>query len=227
MIRLLFASAAALGTLTAAPADAQSVQQTSELYHIFDFRTDAPKRDVIAAADAGLRNNTNDRNATTPIVMGPPPATPARFRIVDPWATGQLGGLAALVGAAQMTQFKQVTCDGAVWVANAVRQVRRSQTLRLTLCLFPYAGGYQLDVYGVDVQQKGGGLSERLGRALGKRLVGDMSGWTNKTILDVVRSVRTRTGATVAYVEGQPEFNGEPWLDEREVMPSRAEKEAR
>lgn len=218
---------AGLGILAATPAAAQSVQRASELYHIFDFKTDAPRRDVIAAADAGLRNNTDDRTATTPIVMGPPPATPSRFRIVDPLSSGQLGGLAALMGAAQIAQFKQATCEGAVWVANAVRKVRRAQNLRLTLCLFPYAGGYQLDVYGVDTQQKGGSLSDRLGRALGQAIVGDASGWTNKTILDVVRSVRSATNAAVAYVEGQPEFTGEPWLDDRQLMPSRAEKEAR
>ena len=228
MIRVATATvAAALGLLAAAPAVAQSVEQASELYHIFDFKTDAPRRDVIAAADLGLRNNTNDRTATTPIVMGPPPAAPGRVRIVDPLSSGQLGGLAALVGAAQMAQLKQATCEGAVWVANAVRRTHRTQNLRLTLCLFPYAGGYQLDVYGVDTQQKGGSLSDRLGRAIGQKLVGDAAGWTNKTILDVVRSVRARTGAIVTYVEGQPEFTGEPWLDGTQLMPSRAEQDAR
>lgn len=224
MVRALVI-AAVMGA--ASPAAAQSVQQAAELYHIFDLKTDAPKRDVIAAANAGLGNNTNERNAVTPIVMGPPPATPGRFRIVDPLAESRLGGLAALMGAAQMAQFKQATCDGAVWVANATRKVHRSQLLRLTLCLFPYQGGYQLDVYGVDTQEKGGSISDRLGRALGQAVVGDGAGWTNKTVLDVVRSIRTRTNATVSYVEGQPEFEGEPWLDDRQLMPSRAERDAR
>ena len=194
------------------PASAQDRNQSNELYHIFDLKTAAPKRDMIAAAGAGLKRNTSDAQTMTPIVMGTPPETPGRFTIRNPLEGGaSMGGIAAMIPASQLAQFKQASCDGAVWIANALRKVRGSQTLRLTLCLFPYQQGYQLNVYGIDVKEQGGGISARLGRALAEQVVGKPDGWTEKTILDVVREIRAKTGATVSYVEGQPEIAGTPW----------------
>ena len=66
------------------PASAQDRNQSNELYHIFDLKTAAPKRDVIAAAGTGLKRNTSDAQTMTPIVMGAPPATPGRFTIRNP-----------------------------------------------------------------------------------------------------------------------------------------------
>lgn len=201
-------------SLCAAPVVAQDRNQSAELYHIFDLLTSAPRRDVIAAADAGLKRNTSEAQTITPIVMGPPPETPGRFTIRNMLeGNAAMGGIAAMIPAAQLAQFKQASCDGAVWVANALRKVRGSQTLRMTLCLYPYRAGYHLNVYGIDVKEKGGGLSARLGRALAEQVVGKADEWTDKTILDVVRSIRASTGATIAYVEGQPEFAGKPWED--------------
>lgn len=118
---------------------AQDRNQSNELYHIFDLKTAAPKRDVIAAAGAGLKRNTSDAQTMTPIVMGAPPETPGRFTIRNPLeGSASMGGIAAMIPALQLAQFKQASCDGAVWIANALRKVRGSQTLRLTLCLFPY-----------------------------------------------------------------------------------------
>lgn len=194
------------------PAIAQDRNQSNELYHIFDLKTAAPKRDMIAAAGTGLKRNTSDAQTMTPIVMGTPPETPGRFTIRNPLEGGaSMGGIAAMIPASQLAQFKQASCDGAVWIANALRKVRGSQTLRLTLCLFPYQQGYQLNVYGIDVKEQGGGISARLGRALAEQVVGKPDGWMEKTILDVVREIRAKTGATVSYVEGQPEIAGTPW----------------
>lgn len=220
-----FVVAAAIVFGGAVPAAAQESRQSTEMYHIFDFKTAAPKRDAIAAAEAGLRRNTTDADMTTPVVMGPAPATPGQFKIVNPFEnSGMMGGLAGLMGASQMAQMKRATCDGAIWMATAERNKRLQQSLRLTMCLFPYQGGYHLNVHGIDIKEKGGGIALRLGRAMAQRVVGNADAWTGKTVLDTVRSIRAGTNATVSYMEGQPEFTGTPWLDEAELVPGKDDK---
>lgn len=217
----------ALLALTAAAASvpqdayAQDSSRTTELYHIFDFKTTARRGEVIKALQDGLNPNVSNSNTVTPVVMGPPPETPGRFRLVNPFENSPFAGF---VSTSDMATVKQARCDGAVWISSAVRKVRGSQTLMLTMCLYPYVQGYQLNVYAIDIKERGGGLSARLGRVLGEAVVGKSDNWTNKTILDVVRSVRRNTGATVSYVEGQPEFIGSPWEDQTQATPSAADK---
>ncbi len=225
-VRMAFGIVAALAG-SAATAQAQDKQRNSEIYHIFDIRTAAAKSAVTKAAEAGLRSNVSDSDITTPIVMGPPPEKPGRMEIVNALDSKSFGGLAGLMSAGQALQFKQARCDGAIWIANANRRVRGSQQLRLTFCLYPYRDGYQLDVYGIDSKERGGGISAMLGRALAETVVGKAGDWTNKTILDVVRSIRNQTQATISYVEGQPEFTGTPWEENDALLPHATEREAR
>jgi hypothetical protein len=87
--------------------------------------------------------------------------------------------------------------------------------------LFPYATGFNLDIYAIDVKQRGGGLSERLGRAIAGAVVGQPEDWTNKTILDVLRHVRSATATQISYIEGQPEFQGTPWEASTQLLPAK------
>jgi len=209
------------------PAQAQQADRTSELYHIFNIRTDQERNTIVRSFTDALNLNTTDSQTITPLVRGAPPEKAATFELVDPLADGRLSALGSLMGSAQAAQLKQVKCDGAVWIGNAQRNLRGSQHLRLTMCLFPYAGGYHLDVYGLDTEDKGGGISQKLGRLMAGAVVGKPGNWTNKTIVDLLREVRTKLGAEVSYVEGQPAFEGEPWNDEYTIMPSDKEKASR
>jgi len=220
MKRILLALTVAMAAVPQS-AHAQDSNRTTELYHIFDFKTTARRGEVIKALQDGLNPNVSNSNTVTPVVMGPPPETPGRFRLVNPFENSPFAGF---VSTSDMASAKQARCDGAVWISSAVRKVRGSHTLMLTMCLYPYVQGYQLNVYAIDMKEKGGGLSARLGRVLGEAVVGKSDNWTNKTILDVVRSVRRNTGAVVSYVEGQPEFVGTPWEDATQVTPSSADK---
>ena len=65
------------------------------------------------------------------------------------------------------------------------------------------------------------GLSAMLGRAISNKLVGGPDQWVTKTIVDIVRSVRKRTGASVKYVDGSLEFDGEPWMQDGELTAAR------
>jgi hypothetical protein len=73
-----------------------------------------------------LNANVTDSDTVMPLVRGEPPEKPGTFELVDALENSRMGGLAALIPAAQRAQFKQVKCDGAVWIANAVRRIRGS-----------------------------------------------------------------------------------------------------
>lgn len=96
----------------------------------------------------------------------------------------------------------------------------------MTMCLFPYAEGYHLDVYALDTEVRGGGVSRRLGRLIAGAVVGDPGDWTNKTIIDLLRTVDRQTNAEISYVEGQPAFEGRPWDDAQQLMPNEEERRA-
>ncbi|MGQ3081418.1 MAG: hypothetical protein ACT6RT_25465 [Allorhizobium sp.] len=220
MTNLALAGISAAIAVTPIAAAAQDSSRTTELYHIFDFKTAVKRGEMIRILQDGINPNISKSNTVTPIVMGPAPESPGRFTLVNPFENSPYAGF---ISTSQLSTIKQARCDGAVWISSAVRKVRGSQQLMITLCLFPYVQGYQLDVYAIDIKEKGGGLDARLGRALGQAIVGNSDNWTNKTILDVVRYVRTTTGATVTYVEGQPEFTGTPWEDGIQLAPSAAD----
>jgi len=221
MTNLALAGISAAIAMTPIAAAAQDSSRTTELYHIFDFKTAVKRGEMIRILQDGINPNISKSNTVTPIVMGPAPETPGRFTLVNPFENSPYAGF---ISTSQLSTIKQARCDGAVWISSAVRKVRGSQQLMITMCLFPYVQGYQLDVYAIDIKEKGGSLDARLGRALGQAIVGNSDNWTNKTILDVVRYVRSTTGATVTYVEGQPEFTGTPWEDGIQFAPSAADK---
>lgn len=212
-----------------APAFAQDNQDTQEIYHIFKLETDAPRGELIKALRLGLKENTTDTQVATPLVRGEPPEKPGSFELINPLSDGRFGALGALLGAGNAAEIMQVQCNGAVWIANGQRRLRGSQRLRITLCLFPMkaedsAYAYHLDVYVIDVIDKGGGLDRRLGRAIAGAFVGKPQDWTNKTILDVLRSAREDAATKIIYVEGQPAFEGTPWDGEDRLIPSDDDK---
>lgn len=90
------------------PVLAQQANRTTEMYHIFDLKTQASRGQVIRAA---LNPNVFDSHTMTPIVMGAPPETPVRFDIVDPLQDGRFGAFAGMIGAAQAAQLEQVRCN--------------------------------------------------------------------------------------------------------------------
>lgn len=203
------------------PAHAEESSRATELYHIFDIKTAAKRDAIIKALQDGLNPNISKSDTITPLVMGAPPETPGKFTLVNPFEASPLGGL---IPASQMAQMRQVRCDGAVWISTALRKVRGSNQLKLTMCLFPYAQGYHLDIHAIDIKERGGGLSERLGRAIGTAIVGNSDDWTKKTIIDVVRNVNRTLAPQIRYVEGQPELTGTPWLEAPQLTPSAADK---
>ena len=215
MMSCAFVMIAALGG--AGSASANGGTRTKELYAVFDLATAAPKRVVIKALLDGMANNLDKSETLTPVVLDAPPAQPGHFKVIDPTSEGPMASMYAMLPASQRAQLKRATCDGAVWTADAVRHVEGMQTLHMTLCLFPYQGGFALDAYGVETEDHGGGLSKLIGRAIASKIVGTPDAWTSKVILDLVRSVRVEAAATVKYTDGSIEFQGEPWLQDSQL----------
>lgn len=58
----------------------------------------------------------------------------------------------------------------------------------------------------------------QISRNMASAMVGTPEEWTEKTFLDIVRSIRKAAGAEVAYLEGYPKLSGTPWLDDYDKM---------
>ncbi len=188
--------------------------KTVEYYRIFDLKTQANKQVVFKAASDGIGRNVNNVHEATPIpASAEPPDKPGRFKIVNPFEGSKME---ALTGGAGSLGFQTASCTGASWTAKAERKIEGSNRLSLSACLFPYKEGYHLDMYAVFTKKEGG-LFE-VSRQMANAMVGTPEEWTEKTVLDIVRSIREKANAQVSYLEGQPELAGTPWLDSGETV---------
>ncbi len=78
---------------------------------------------------------------------------------------------------------------------------------------------YHLNLYAVFTKQEGGLF--QISRDMAYAMVGTPEEWTEKTFLDIVRSIRANTGAEITLLEAQPELSGTPWLDSMDSIPQR------
>jgi hypothetical protein len=198
MKRLMMAAAvgvALAGCSTGAGELFASRDRTVEYVRVFDIKTEAPTPSVLHAASEGISRNINNATLATPV-----PATaevldqPDRFK------------LAETPGAA-----RGPTCDGASWTAKARPDVR-GQDVHIVACLYQYKTGYHLDMYAAFNKKEGGWL-EWPRRATGF-VLGTPEKFIDKTMLDLVRTIRETTKAQVALVEAKPEVTGAPWLED-------------
>lgn len=186
--------------------------KTVEYYRIFDIKTNATRQAVAQSASDGIGRNVSNAQEVTPIPSSNEvPEKPGRFKLVNPFEGTTM---AALAGSAGGLGFRMATCESASWTAKAQRQVAGSNNLNLTACLFQYKDGYHLDLYAVFTKQEGG--LTQVSRDMANAMVGTPEEWTEKTFLDIVRTIRAKTGAEVTLLEAQPEVSGTPWLDSSE-----------
>jgi hypothetical protein len=66
-------------------------------------------------------------------------------------------------------------------------------------------------MYGTFTKEEGGLM--QVSREMASAMVGTPEEWTEKTFLDVIRSIKQGTGAEVRLIEGQPDIKGTPWND--------------
>lgn len=172
-----------------------SRDRTVEYVRVFDIKTDAPPPSVARAASEGISRNIQNATLATPL----PETTdvldqPGRFKMAD------------VPGAA-----RGPSCDGASWTAKARPDVRGGQDMHIVACLYQYKTGYHLDMYAGFTKKEGGWLHWPR-RATGM-VLGTPEKFVEKTMLDVVRTIRETTKAQVALVEAKPDVAGAPWLE--------------
>ena len=185
--------------------------KTVEYYRIFDIKTTANYKTVSKAASDGLGRNVNNAQESTPIQSSAEiPEKAGRFRLEEPFRGT---ALAALAGSPAGVGMRVAKCEGASWTALALRDAGSSK-LRLTACLFRYVDGYHLDLYAVFSKEEGGIF--QISRSLAYATVGTPEEWTEKTFLDIVRSIRNNVGAEITLLEADPEVSGTPWMDSKD-----------
>ena len=199
----------AAGFASTLPAHAQD-QNTTEMYYIFDLKTDLPSDEISEAIRKGLKKNAPKIQASSPLVMEPTPAVPKRFEIVDMADQFEGSSMAGLIAMAQMNGggagLKTASCDGAVWIGRFTRD-NATQNLNITTCLFPYQGGYSLNVYGQDTHKKSGMAHRRVVEGAVGEIFGKPKNWTKKTFTRMRRKVHEKTGVLMVLKEGQPTVN--------------------
>lgn len=181
-------------------------ERTVEYVRVFDIKTDAPGPAVVRAASDGISRNISNATLAT---LGPETPElqeqPGRFKLAG--APGTPGGVA----------MPGPNCEGASWTAKATPEVRGSQDMQLVACLYPYKSGYHLDLYAAFSKKEGGWL-EWPRRATGM-VMGTPEKYVEKTMLDIVRTIRQSTNAQVALVEARPDVAGAPWLEQASTAP--------
>ena len=176
-------------------------ERTVEYVRVFDIKTDAPGATVVRAASDGIGRNIRNATLATPVPDSPElQDQPGRFKLAE--APGIARG---------------PNCDGASWTAKATPEVRGSQDMQVVACLYPYKSGYHLDMYAAFSKKEGGWL-EWPRRATGM-VMGTPEKYVEKTMLDIVRTIRQTTNAQVALVEAKPDVAGAPWLDPAGTAP--------
>jgi len=181
-------------------------EQKVEYVRVFDIKTDAPVPTVVRAASDGINRNVENATLATPL-----PETaelldqPGRFRLAE--APGTARGVAT----------PGPDCDGASWTAKATPEVRGSQDMQVVACLYPYKTGYHLDMYAAFSKKEGGWLAWP--RRVSGKFFGTPEKYVEKTMLDIVRTIRETTKAQVALVEARPEVAGSPWLEPAGTAP--------
>ena len=168
--------------------------KTVEYVRVFDIRTEAPGPAVVRAASEGITRNVRDAMLVTPAPAAEVQEQPGRFRLSE--TPGAAAG---------------PNCDGATWTAKARPQVRGGQDMQVVACLYPYRSGYHLDMYAAFVKKEGGWLAWP--RRAADMVMGSPEKYVEKTMLDLVRTIRTSTQAQVALVEAKPDVAGSPWLE--------------
>lgn len=164
------------------------------------------------AASNGIGKDVDDLQQVYPInTSGAVPAKPAYMVLANPFAGSTIGALASAAGS---IGFKVSTCRGAAWTAKSHKVVAGDDRQSFDLCLFPYQGGYQLDIYGDLVTQSGGiNPSLLIARAVVNKALGSPKEFMDKAFADTLTSIHgALPAAQIAYVRGQPAPGPLPWI---------------
>lgn len=179
-----------------------------EYFRVYDLKTTASASTIGQAAANGIGMDINDMQSSYPInTSGEVPAKPAYMQLTAPFANTPM---AAFLNQAGSIGFKVATCNGAAWTAKSQRANNGSFGHDMTFCLFPYQGGYQLDMYGVLTQETGGLM--QLDRFVVDKALGTPTQFMDKAFADTLLSIHHAIPkASITFVRGEPAPGPLPW----------------
>ena len=212
-----YAAAALLGTVALAGCrtvnNALSEKTTeTEYFRVYNIPTSAGPTLIAKAAANGIGKDVEGMQEAYPInTSGVVPAKPGYMHLVDPFAGSPMGAFAASAGSVGM---KLANCPGAAWTARANKVVDGDDRQSFDLCLFPYQGGYQLDIYGDLVTESGGvNLSLLIARSVVNRALGSPKAFMDKAFADTLDSIHAALpSADITFVRGEPAPGPLPWI---------------
>ncbi len=187
-------------------------QTETEYFRVYDIPTNAPARLIAEAASNGIGKDITGMNSTFPLMdtSGVVPEKASYMQLVNPL---QGSALSALAGGAGNLGIKVAQCNGAVWTSNARTNFNGYSGKYFALCLFPYQGGYQLDIYGDLKTRTGGSIQAAVNGALINSVLGDPTEFMDKAFNDTLQAIHEAIpNAPVQYVRGQPEPGPLPWI---------------
>lgn len=181
----------------------------TEYFRVYDVKTNASPNVIGTAAANGIGRDINDMQSAFSInTSGEVPAKPDYMKLVNPF---QGSAMAAFLNSAGNVGFKVATCHGAAWTAKSSRNFNGSFGHSITFCLFPYQGGYQLDMYGV-LETQTGGLAQ-IDRDIASAAIGTPKQFMEKAFADTLDSIHTRLPeAQISFVRGEPAPSPLPWI---------------
>jgi hypothetical protein len=193
-----------IGLITGGCASVTPTKETQSSYAIYDIKPTDKSVTASKLANAikvALQKNMSGVQLSTGIPASTLPKQPGRFQLVNPLGGSNMSALAALSG-----QSLQVpVCDGAILTANArdTSMGQYGEGTSFFLCLMPYQGGYNLDIYTSFTRLSGGLSADILGATLARAVVGDSSQFIPRTIKSVVDEVQL-AGGTTKLLESYP-----------------------
>lgn len=184
--------------------------ETHEFYRIYDVKTTADVDELGDALVAGMKYNLAYPKVNKPIVTTPIPKTPGRFTVDNALEGTNFSRLSQLSGGST-AHLKLMVCEDSPWTARATRgESGDDWDGSVSVCVFPYEGGYHVDMYGYITVKKGG--FKEVVRSGVYAVMGDPFQWIEKSMLDTIREARKTLNAEVNFVEGRPKMYGTPWL---------------
>lgn len=206
LIAVAAVSLSGCGTLNNALSDKTT---STEYFRVYNIPTNVPAKVIAEAASNGIGKDINGMNSAYPInTSDEEPGKAAYMKLTNPLEGTAISALAGGVG---NIGFKVASCNGAVWTSNARTNFDGNSGKYFALCLFPYKGGYQLDMYG-DLTTKTGGLAQ-IDRAIVNAALGSPEQFMDKAFNDTLQSVHDALpDAPIQFVRGEPTPGPLPWI---------------
>ncbi|MEG3663317.1 hypothetical protein [Celeribacter halophilus] len=150
-------------------------------------------RAVADATVSAVRARVSSANVQRSIAPAILPAKPGALEVKDALAGSNLG---ALTGGALVA-----TCDGAMAVIRASDRsfAGYGESTGYTVCVWPYRGGVNVDVYSSFSEKSGGVSPAELGKQLASSAFGNSSQFIGKMNDGIVASLQ-KAGGTVTKV---------------------------